>query len=410
MVVVTNLTVTNAKRINVTNWVTVRAYSAHNRIPDPSPRGECVVQATTGPRNDEAEWSQIAWRGGEAIHGRPNQRLVKRQAAGSTTITASIGTNTDRLVLWTLWAEVSVLTKGPRPPNAKPWSAGTPFQGPINAAPTKCSRPSWERMPADRSSPLPSCRLLASARSFPPPANTRCSISGARWRRTDFTDGARQAFKKSTGGWVDDTLQGIRVLTSAASDEIYDTDAPDLNRGVPNVLEGYSAGSWMRPCQYLWRLVLEQGAEPIPAIGETSYRFRCLAAPDRKLRRVGIVEFVAGKRMCQDPHAPGVSSTQPPDDFLKACRAPSVKSSEPPARAGIEQGVFAGGGKDLASMPEGKQHSNGTICPRAFVPHRGATALRGRRIDRAPGKGVPALQGFAKGGLRPIGKYGDLGP
>ena len=49
MVAIANLTVTNAKRINVTNWVTVRDVFGPQQIPDPSPRGECVA-----PRNDEA--------------------------------------------------------------------------------------------------------------------------------------------------------------------------------------------------------------------------------------------------------------------------------------------------------------------------------------------------------------------
>ena len=32
--------------------------------------------------------------------------------------------------MWTMWADVSVLTKGPRPPQARPWSEGVPFPGP----------------------------------------------------------------------------------------------------------------------------------------------------------------------------------------------------------------------------------------------------------------------------------------
>ncbi|WP_147155536.1 hypothetical protein [Reyranella soli] len=252
MVVVTNLTVTNAKRINVTNWVTVRDVFGPQQIPDPSPRGDCVVQATTGPRNDEAEWSQIAWRGGEAVYGNPNQRLVKRQAAGSTTITASIGTNTDRLVLWTLWAEVSVLTKGPRPPNAKPWSAGTPFPGP-----DQCGA-------HDVQSPLMGTnargQIVAVAKLSPPGIGQVLSATGKHTlfnlRREvaahDFTDGTRQAFKKSTGGWVDDTLQGMQVLTSAASDEIYDTDAPDLPAGAQTAETYNNFRQWLewdgRPC------------------------------------------------------------------------------------------------------------------------------------------------------------------
>ena len=130
MVSISKLTITNAKRIDVTNWLTVRDVFGPQEIPDPSPRGDCVVQADTGPQNNAAEWSQIVWSGAEAIPDKPNQRRVRRQTTGKTTITASIGSTTQRCVLWTMWADVSVLTKGSRPPQAKPWSAGVPFPGP----------------------------------------------------------------------------------------------------------------------------------------------------------------------------------------------------------------------------------------------------------------------------------------
>ena len=130
MVTISKLTVTNAKPIDATNWLTVRDVFGPQEIPDPSPRGDCVVRAETSPRNIAAEWSQIAWSGGEPIPANPNQRRVRRQAAGTTTITASIATSTQKLVLWTMWADVSVLTKGARPPQAKPWSEGVPFPGP----------------------------------------------------------------------------------------------------------------------------------------------------------------------------------------------------------------------------------------------------------------------------------------
>src|SRR5260370_2692011 len=130
MVTISKLTVAKAKPIDPTNWLTVRDVVGPKEIPDPSARGDCVLQADTLPQNNAAEWSQIAWNGGEPIPGNPNQRRVSRQATGTTTITASIGTSTQKLVLWTMWADVSVLTKGSRPPRAKPWSEGEPFPGP----------------------------------------------------------------------------------------------------------------------------------------------------------------------------------------------------------------------------------------------------------------------------------------
>ena len=130
MVSITKLTVTNAKRIDTANWLTVRDVFGPQEIPDPSPRGDCVVQADTGPQNNAAEWSQIVWNGAEPIPGKPNQRRIRRQATAQITITASIGSTSQRCVLWALWVDVSVLTTGPRPPHAKPWSEGEAIPGP----------------------------------------------------------------------------------------------------------------------------------------------------------------------------------------------------------------------------------------------------------------------------------------
>ena len=55
MVSITKLTVTNAKRIDTANWLTVRDVFGPQEIPNPSPRGDCVVQADTGPQNNAAE-------------------------------------------------------------------------------------------------------------------------------------------------------------------------------------------------------------------------------------------------------------------------------------------------------------------------------------------------------------------
>jgi hypothetical protein len=252
MVAIANLTVTNAKRINVTNWVTVRDVFGPQQIPDPSPRGECVVEASTVPLNNEAEWSQIAWRGGEAIHGRHNQRLVKRREAVRTTVTASIGSDMASLVLWTLWAEVSVLTKGPRPPFAKPWSAGTLFPGPDQCGAHEVQSPVMGKNAR--------AQIVAVAKLLPSGIGKILSATGKHTlfnlRREvaayDFTDGTRQAFKKSSGGWVDDTLQEMQVHTSAATDELYDTDAPDLPTGAQTAETYNNFRQWLewdrRPC------------------------------------------------------------------------------------------------------------------------------------------------------------------
>ena len=250
MVAIANLTVTNAKQINVTNWVTARDVFGPQQIPDPSPRGDCVVEAITVPRNDKTEWVQIAWRGGEAVYGKPNQRLVKRQADGSTTVTASIGINMARLVLWTLWAEVSVLTKGPRPPSAKPWSEGALFPGPDQCGAHEVQSPLMGKNARGQ--------IVAIAKLLPPGIGKVLSAKHTLFnlRREvaayDFTDGTRQAFKKSSGTWVDDTLLAMQVHTSAASDELYDTDGPDLPAGAQTAETYNNFRQWLewdgRPC------------------------------------------------------------------------------------------------------------------------------------------------------------------
>src|SRR5260370_9283469 len=103
MVTVSKLTVAKAKPLDPTNWLIVRDGFGPQEIPDPSPRGDCVLQADTLPQNNAAEWSQIAWNGGEPIPGNPNQRRVSRQATGTTTITASVWTSTHKRLLLTPW-------------------------------------------------------------------------------------------------------------------------------------------------------------------------------------------------------------------------------------------------------------------------------------------------------------------
>ena len=90
MVMISKLSVTNAKPIDATHWLTLRDVFGPQEISDASPRGDCVVQAETSPANTAAEWSQIAWSGGEPVPGSPNQRRVRRQSTATTAITASI--------------------------------------------------------------------------------------------------------------------------------------------------------------------------------------------------------------------------------------------------------------------------------------------------------------------------------
>ncbi len=252
MVTISKLTVTKAKPIDPTNRLTVRDVFGPQEISDPSPRGDCVVQADTLLQNNAAEWSQIAWSGGEPIPDNPNQRRVSRQATGTTTVTASIGTSTQKLVLWTMWADVSVLTKGARPPQAKPWSEGEPFPGP-----DQCSAYEVQSFSMGKNA---RGQIIAVAKLLPRGVGkiilgaSKHTLFNIRRQLTahDYVDGAPNKHKKSFVDWVDDTLLAMQVLKSVVNDELYDTDAPDLPVATQTAETYNNFRQWLewdgRPC------------------------------------------------------------------------------------------------------------------------------------------------------------------
>jgi hypothetical protein len=252
MVTISRLTVTNAKPIDATNWLTLRDVFGPQEISDPSPRGDCIVQAETSPANNAGEWSQIAWSGGELVPGNPNQRRVSRRSTAATAITASIGTSTQTLVLWTMWADVSILTHGPRPPQAKPWSAGMFVPGP-----DQCGAVEVPRFAGGMNA---RGQIVAVAKLLPRGIGKIIHAAGKyalfKIRREltahDYVDGAPHQHKKSFKPWVDDTLGTMQVLTTVFSDELYDTDAPDLPMGTQTAETYNNFRQWLewegRPC------------------------------------------------------------------------------------------------------------------------------------------------------------------
>jgi hypothetical protein len=252
MATVSKLTATNAKAIDATNWLTVTDIFGPQEIPDPSPRGDCVVQADTLPQNNAAEWSQIAWNGGEPVPGKPNQRRVRRQATGTTTITASIGASAQTLVLWSMWAHVTMLTTGPRPSQAKRWSEGELFPGPDQCGAVEVQAFSMGKNA--RGQVIAVAKLLPRGVGKILVAASKHALFNIRRELTchDFVDGAKSKHKKSFVTWVDDTLATMQVITSAGNDELYDTDAPDLP-GATRTSETYNNfRQWLewdrRPC------------------------------------------------------------------------------------------------------------------------------------------------------------------
>jgi hypothetical protein len=252
MAAISKLTVSNAKPIDATNWLTLRDVFGPQEIADPSPRGDCVVQAETSPANTAAEWSQIAWSGGDSVPGNPNQRRVRRQSTATTAITASIGPSSQTLVLWTLWADVSVLTKGPRPPQAKPWSAGVAFPGPDQCGAFEVPSPLIGTNA--RGQIVTVAKLLPRGIGKIIQAAGKHTLFNIRRQLTanDYVDGAPSHHKKSFKPWVDDTLAAMQVLTSVFNDELYDTDAPDLPVATQTAETYNNFRQWLewegRPC------------------------------------------------------------------------------------------------------------------------------------------------------------------
>ncbi len=255
MATISRLTITNAKPIDATNWLAVRDAFGPQEIPDPSPRGDCVVQADTLPQNSPAEWAQIAWSGGDPVLGKANQRRISRQATGTTTITASIGGSSQRRVLWTLWADVSVLTKGPRPPQAKPWSAGEMFPGP-----DQCGAFDVQSLSMGKNA---RGQIVAVAKLFPSGigkvmlAAGKHTLFSIRRQLTahDYVDGAPNRHKKSFVPSVDDTLAAMQSLTNLGNDELYDTDGPDLPLATQTAETYNNFRQWLewdgKPCSNL---------------------------------------------------------------------------------------------------------------------------------------------------------------
>jgi len=252
MVTISKLTITNAKPIDAVNWLTIRDVFGPQEIADPAPRGACIVQAETSPANTAAEWSQIAWSGGEPVPGNPGQRRISRQSTATTAITASIGPSSQQLVLWTLWADVSVLTKGPRPSRAKPWSAGVAVPGPDQCGAFEV--PAFSMGKNARGQIVAVAKLLPRGIGKIIHAAGKHALFNIRRQLTanDFVDGAPSHHKKSFKPWVDDTLGTMQVLTSVFSDELYDTDAPDLPTATQTAETYNNFRQWLewegRPC------------------------------------------------------------------------------------------------------------------------------------------------------------------
>jgi hypothetical protein len=229
MATVSRLTVSHATQLDAANWATPWVIYGPQEIASSYPREDCIVEAVTAPANSPAEWSKLNWSGGQPVAGKPNQRLVSRLQTGATTVAASIGGGGKQITLWVFWAYISVLTKGPRPKRAKPWTEGAMFTGPDECGAFVVGSFSMGENARGQ--------VVAVAELAPKGVGKAISAAGKqlllKFRRQltahDFVDGKPAVHKKSWKDWVaDDSQPGLLELDPMTDDRLFDTDGPDL--------------------------------------------------------------------------------------------------------------------------------------------------------------------------------------
>jgi hypothetical protein len=226
MAAISKLTVRKATPLKGDNWLAVREVKGKDAVPGKSRGGDCIVEVTTSPHNNATEWKQIQWSGGKPVPGRPNQRRISRGASGKHEVEAVLGASRQQAVVWILWADIKILTSEPRPAAAKPWSEGAMFTGPDRCGAFEVD--SFSMGKNARGQVIAVAQLLPQGVGKVIGAKYTSLVIRRQVTAHDFVDGNKHKHKKSFVEWADDTLLGMQVLKSAASDKIYDTDGPDL--------------------------------------------------------------------------------------------------------------------------------------------------------------------------------------
>jgi len=192
-------------------------------------RGNVLVEATTGPKNDATEWKKIKWSGaGEPVEGRPNRRRVSREESGQFSVTASLNETSRSIDVWVMWAQLTVLTSGTRPENAAqfpPTCDGTETLGAVT----------WLSI-------FVPTRMCAAGKvvlmgQLSPPGVEAIIRSGWAIKRQiksrDWMDGLKVEKPKTfKDDWTNDTsLPLLLKLRPDDKGRIYDLDAPDISWG-----------------------------------------------------------------------------------------------------------------------------------------------------------------------------------
>jgi hypothetical protein len=87
-----------------TNWATVKAQSNYVYVQlSVTGGGDAVMAYVT---------NHISWSGGESVLGNPLQRIVSTAASTNTVVTATVGSTSQSLQMWVIWATVTVADSG----------------------------------------------------------------------------------------------------------------------------------------------------------------------------------------------------------------------------------------------------------------------------------------------------------
>jgi hypothetical protein len=282
---ISKLSVSKATDCGQGNWVVTRdAFGPQLIAGNEAARGDCIVTATTTPSNNVAEWNQIAWSGGSAVSGAPNQRSVSRQTEGIQDVSASVGGNTSRVKVWVVWANVEIKTIGARPSRAVPWSRGAMFHGPDMCGAFKVKSFSMTENARGQ--------IVAVATLLPAGVGAVVSRSGknallALQREVtaaDFVDRKRFSGSKSFVAWAGDmSIPQMQTIDPATDDQLFDTDGPDLPAATVTAETYNNFRQWVtfagEPCSLYgawffrsqWKnqkvIMLEvgSGAKPLPS-------------------------------------------------------------------------------------------------------------------------------------------------
>jgi hypothetical protein len=220
----------NASQKNVTgakNWAVVKQ------------AGYVTVEATTAPKNEEAEWKNIKFSGdkGEEVKGKPNRRKYSLDTSRKIHVEASLGGGSESLDIWVVWASVEIKTKGKRPGNAAPFDKGSrddtdnlgevQYKSVISSVIDEDKGIFVDNMGA-------SGKVAPVATLTPKGVNKVLEFGWAFERQVwshNWMDGLPT--KQTNQIWTRDTSQPQYLkLKPDSDDRIYDLDAPDVRWGA----------------------------------------------------------------------------------------------------------------------------------------------------------------------------------